>query len=87
MMDDLNILKLKNLLLDKEFCIANANRDICQGDGWTMGWDHQMLEINSEINELIKEIEKVNSRKSAPPPWAERPVADINDSNIMINKG
>jgi hypothetical protein len=52
-----------------------------------MGWDHQMLEINSEINELIKEIEKVNSRKSAPPPWAERPVADINDSNIMINKG
>jgi hypothetical protein len=85
-MNDLNMLKLKNLLLDKEFCISNANRDLDLG-GWTMGWDHQMLEINSEINELIKEIEKENSRKSTPPPGSKRSVADINESNIMINRG
>jgi hypothetical protein len=85
-MNDLNMVKLKNLLLDKEFCIANANRELDLG-GWITDWIRRIQEIDLEIDKLIKEIEKVNSRKSPPRPGSKRPVADINESNIMINRG
>ncbi|WP_397599186.1 hypothetical protein [Silvanigrella sp.] len=78
-MNDLNMFKLKNLLLDKEFCIANANRDLAVGDRWTAGWDHLMKDINIEIDQLIKEIEKVNNRKSPPPTETKRPVGNIDN--------
>ena len=51
-MNELNLIKLKNLLLDKEFCIANANRDLAVGDRWTTGWDHLMEGINIEIDKF-----------------------------------
>lgn len=83
-MNELNMHKLKNLLLDKEFCIANANRDICEGGAWRMGWDHRIAEIDLEIDTLIKEIENINSRKSPPPTGSKRPVGNIEDSNKII---
>ncbi len=71
-MNELNLLKLKNLILDKEFCIANANRELDLG-GWLSDWPRQIAEINLQINSIIKEIEKINSRKSPPPAGSKPP--------------
>ncbi len=57
-MTDVREYKLKNLLLDKEFCIANANRELDLG-GWLSDWGYLIKCINMEIDKLIKEIDNL----------------------------
>lgn len=61
--------KLKNLLLDKEFCIANANRDIIEGGAWRMGLDHRIAEIDTEINKLFNQFDSEYERFNSISPY------------------
>lgn len=68
-MTDIREYKLKNLLLDKEFCIANANRDIIEGGAWRMGWDHRIAEIDTEINKLFNQFDSEYERFNSISPY------------------
>nr|BFD33770.1 hypothetical protein GTC16762_33890 [Pigmentibacter ruber] len=56
-MCDLTEYKLKNLLLEKEFTIARANRDLSEAGKWSTGWDDYIQDINKQINHYIDKIE------------------------------
>ncbi len=86
-MNELNMLKLKNLIVNKEFINTQANNDLNMHGKFTCDYITPYGELNEQINNQILLIEKVNNRKSPPPPGSKRPVADINESNIMINRG
>ena len=62
--NNFNMLKLKNLLLDKWFCVAQANEELSEKGVWSKDWNHKIQELDLEITTLIKEMEKINEKRS-----------------------
>ena len=53
---DLELLKLRNAIADKERWVANANRELAM-DGWLLDWNELIHHSDDEISEIIKRIE------------------------------
>jgi hypothetical protein len=62
--NNFNMLKLKNLLLDKWFCVAQANEELSEKGAWSKDWNYKIQELDLEITTLIKEMEKINEKRS-----------------------
>lgn len=58
---ELLLLKLRNAIVDKEFCVVRANRDITQYGAWSCDYDDWMKHNNEEINKILKEIEQIKN--------------------------
>jgi hypothetical protein len=83
-MNELNILKLKDLMLRKEFINTQANHDLNNLGKFTADYIKLSDDLNKEIDRLILLIENNNSKTGAPPIGVKRPVGNISDSNIMV---
>ena len=53
---NLELLKLRNAIADKERWVANANRELAM-DGWLLDWNELIHRSDDEISEIIKRIE------------------------------
>lgn len=55
------LLKIRNLIADKEQVTALANRELCMG-GWLQ--DHQAMHdhLSNEIDELFQQLEADNGK-------------------------
>ena len=51
---ELILLKIRNLVADKEMCIANANMENAHRDGWSGNWNQPVEELNKEIDRLME---------------------------------
>lgn len=57
-MENLSLLKLRNAIADKERFTACANRELQQLGQWNCDWQEGFEQVDREIAEIIKEIEK-----------------------------
>ena len=55
-LDGLLCLKLRNAIIDKEFCVASANNDIATYGKWQCDWSEGMREAEEEIQDIIKKL-------------------------------
>ncbi|MBX9838764.1 MAG: hypothetical protein K2X69_10695 [Silvanigrellaceae bacterium] len=85
-MNELNMLKLKNLIVNKEFINTQANNDLNMHGKFTCDYITPYGELNEQINNQILLIEKVNNRKSPPPLGSKPPEPNLSDSNVVPNE-
>lgn len=53
---ELLLLRLRSAIADKEWVIAQANRETHHGDFWTCDWNQGVQDAESEIQSLIQQI-------------------------------
>lgn len=51
-MREILLLRLRDAIAEKEWIIAQANRDLSNG-GWTCDWNIGMRQAQAEVNHLI----------------------------------
>lgn len=59
-MEVINEIRLRNLLLEKEFTIARANRELSEAGKWLIGWDGYIEGLNKQIDKILSEEIKIN---------------------------
>ena len=53
------LLKIRNLLADKEMLIARANRELQQCGEWRSDWRAQIERISYKITEAFSDLENI----------------------------
>lgn len=56
-MDQLDLLKLRNLIVKKEWIVSSANHDVLRYGGWERDWRSEMLDVDKEINVLLQSLD------------------------------
>lgn len=56
------LLKLRNAIADKEWATACANMETARAGQWTCDWYQGVREADAELQDVIKQLEDINSR-------------------------
>ena len=54
---EFQMLKLRNLVADKEWLTASANHELARYGEWQCNWHEGILQVDQEIEKLIVEID------------------------------
>lgn len=58
------LLKLRDLLIDKEVVVAHMNMETARYDGWECDWAGELLQIDQRIDALKAAIEAVQYERT-----------------------